>query len=150
MTAGKLQTVLEVDPTGAPIVPITAADLALLGKDATLTSLQADVQALHADLAALRGDVQAARLPSTKAIQVTVDLSGAHADLALGLGTITEVHSVTIRDLTSGTMTIKLGATTEPALAVVKGEVRDGLKVPGVWVSNPAGGGTANIEIHGR
>ena len=145
----KIQPVLETAPTGEPIVPIGAADLAPMAKDASLTALRGDVQALHADLAALRGDVQAQPLPSTKAVQVTLDLTAPLADSAVNLKGIALVQAVTVRTLT-GTLGLKLGNAAADLLAVAQGETRDRLSITGILATSPGGGGTAVLEIHGR
>lgn len=126
---GKVQPVIQVTPSGETVPPLGAADLAGLAKST-------DVQALPHSV--------------TRMIQRTLDLAGLHADAPVDLGALTEIQSITVRELTAGSLSLRFGSLTAESVQVAKGELREGLNGAGLWYSNPAGGGTAQLEIHGR
>ncbi|HJV39993.1 MAG TPA: hypothetical protein VJ549_00540 [Geothrix sp.] len=88
---------------------------------------------------------------STKGRQVVVDLTAGLADVAVALGTLTTVQSITVRDLTGAQVpTLKLGAAAESPITLAKGDVIDGLSVTQLLLNCPAGGGSLTLVLLGR
>lgn len=142
----QLTPVLILGLDGEPITPASAADMALLAKDATLQGL-----ATEATAQALLTAIQALPRPSSKVHRVTVSLAGALNNQAVGLGTLTRVHAVTVADLTGAVIpTLRFNGIGEATIPLAKGEVRDGLDVATLHVSCAAGGGSLVLELHGR
>lgn len=142
----KLTPVLILGVDGQPVTPASAADMELLAKDATLQGL-----ATEATAQALLTAIQALPRPSSKIHRVTVSLAGALNNQAVGLGTLTRVHAVTVADLTGAVIpTLRFNGIGEATIPLAKGEVRDGLDVSTLHVSCAAGGGSLVLELHGR
>lgn len=149
----KLTPVLILGLDGQPITPASAADLVLLAREATaqahLTALQS--LARESTAQALLTAIQALPRPSIKIHRVTVSLAGALNNQAVGLGTLTRVHAVTVVDLAGAVVpTLKFNGIGEATIPLAKGEVRDGLDVSTLHVSCAAGGGSLVLELHGR
>ena len=88
---------------------------------------------------------------ATRIHRETISLADALADSAVGLGTLTHVHAVTVVDLTGTKVpTLKFNGTDEAAIPLAKGEVRDQLDMTALYVSCEAGGGSLVLELHGR
>ena len=133
--------VLILDPSGNIATPAQASDLVPLAKDASLTALQS---ALVAALATQPNT-------NTKITQTTVSLAAAVVDQLVPLGTLTTVETVVVKALSGATAALKFGATTEAAIPLVQGEVRNNLAVTAVYLESPgAAGGTITLEIQGR
>ena len=129
--------VLILDPAGDIATPAQASDLAPLAQDATLAAI----------LAALGTPLH----PNTKITTVTVSLAAAVVDQLVTLGTLTTVETVVVKALSGASASLKFGATTEAAIPLVQGEVRNNLAVAALYLESPGGtGGTITLEMQGR
>jgi hypothetical protein len=88
---------------------------------------------------------------NTKITTVTVSLAAAVVDQLVALGTLTTVETVVVKALSGATASLKFGATTEAAIPLVQGEVRNNLAVTALYLESPGGaGGTITLELQGR
>jgi hypothetical protein len=143
-----------INPARAEDLQALAPLLQALGSQTTLAAVLGALQPLatlatQATQTALLAAVQALPRPSTKPIQVTLDLTAPLANQPVPLGGLVEIHAVWIRKLT-GTLSLRFGGGAASLLEVTQGETRANLLVPGLLATSPGGGGTAQLEIHGQ
>ncbi|HZU53215.1 MAG TPA: hypothetical protein VFF77_04940 [Holophagaceae bacterium] len=143
----KIQPVLIIGQDGqSPVQPIQAGDLVPLATEATLASLAKD-----ATSAAILAAIQALPKPHTHGVQITVDLSVAHADTALALAPIATVQRVKVKSLTGGTATLKFGGAAESAFDLATDDDFLGLSVAALTLNNAATPGASLVlQIFGR
>lgn len=151
----KLNPILIHGLDGRPLTPVIKADLAPLAKDATVQALGKEATLLlvarETTLLNLVTAVQALPRLSTKVHRVTLSLAAALNNAVVGLGTLTKVQSVNVVDLTGSVVpTMKFNGTTEAAIPLAKGEIRNGLDVTTLHVTCGAGGGSLVLELMGR